>query len=287
MFGRLPFGRALQKTAAFMGLVLMTASFVWMVSMPGPKSPPSNGSSLAPPGSVSTVVLDPGHGGQDSGAVIGNILEKDLTLDVAQRVDRLLQAEGMSTQMTRCDDNYVSLADRTRFTNGVQNCIFVSIHFNEGERPVASGVETYYADHQTVPLPTLVSWIPFLPNGLSDSPNLKSQSLAGFIQEALVTRTHSMDRGAKPEQFFVIRNVTHPAVLVEGGFLSNKEDLAKLANADYRETLAGAIAEGILHYREVINEDQTTLAVALPGTARPAGHSSQPAAAPQPVKEPR
>ena len=89
-------------------------------------------------------------------------LEKDLTLDVAQRVDRLLQAEGLATLMTRYGDTFISLADRARFANRARDCIFVSIHFNEGDRPLASGVETYYADHQMLPSPSLISWIPFL-----------------------------------------------------------------------------------------------------------------------------
>ena len=268
MLGRFGMERALQRMAALMGLALMVTCFIWMVSMPRPKGPSPAARSGTSRGSFSTVVLDPGHGGQDSGAVCGNVLEKDLTLDLAQRVDRLLQAEGISTLMTRSDDNYVSLADRARFTNRVPDCIFVSIHFNQGEpgknSELASGVETYYADYQAVPVPSFISWIPFFSREISVSPNVESQSLAGFIQEALVARTHSMDRGAKAQQFFVIRNVAHPAVLVEAGFLSNKEDLVKLANADYREQLADAIGEGILHYRDVVNEGQATLAVTAP-----------------------
>jgi N-acetylmuramoyl-L-alanine amidase len=264
MLGRFAIRRALQSTAAFVGLLLMVTCFIWMVSRPRPTSPAPAAQSGTSRGSFSTVVLDPGHGGQDSGAMCGSILEKDLTLDVAQRVDRLLQAEGISTLMTRSDDNHVSLADRARFANRVPDCIFVSIHFNEGQRPLASGVETYYADHQSIPVPSFISWIPFVPHQLSDSPSVESQSLASFIQEALVARTHSTDRGAKAQQFFVIRNVTHPAVLVEGGFLTSKEELARLANTDYREQLAAAISDGILRYREVINQGQATLAVTAP-----------------------
>src|SRR6476620_5082173 len=88
------------------------------------------------------VVLDPGHGGQDSGAMCGGVLEKDLTLDVARRIDRLLEAEGIATAMTRLGYTYVSLAYRAAFANRVRDCIFVSIHFNEDNRPVSTGVET-------------------------------------------------------------------------------------------------------------------------------------------------
>jgi len=265
MFRRLRIGRATRSTVAWIGLLVMAVSFVWMELIPRPEGSASAGRSAATKGSLGTVVLDPGHGGEDSGAICGTVLEKDLTLDVAQRVDRLLQAEGLSSLMTRAGDSFVSLADRARFTNNIRDCIFVSIHFNEGDRALASGVETYYADHQMIPAPSLISWIPFLPRREpSGSPIIESQSLAGFIQEALVARTRAVDRGAKPRQFFVIANVTHPAVLIEGGFLSNKEDIAKLTNVEYREQLAAAITEGILRYRDLLQQRQPTLAVTVP-----------------------
>ena len=195
----------------------------------------------------------------------GGVLEKDLTLDVARRIDRLLEAEGIATQMTRLGDTYVSLADRAAFANRVSNCIFVSIHFNEDNRPVSSGVETYYAAHQITGGSFAASWLPFLWRALSESPNSESQSLAGSIQEALVVRTRALDRGTKPRQFFVIANVTAPAALVEGGFLTNKEDISKLASENYREEIAAAVADGILRYRNAVKQRQSALAVTNSG----------------------
>ena len=249
--------------AAWLGLFLMAVCFVRLITMPLPErkaSAPPN-----PKNSFVTVVLDPGHGGYDSGSVCGTVLEKDLTLDVVQRVDRLLRANGIATLMTRHDDTFVSLGRRARIANHVRDCIFVGIHFNEGERPAASGIETYYADRQSMPLPRLISWIPFLsPLASADSPNIDSQSLAAFVQQSLVTQTCAVDRGTKGRQFFVIAHVTHPAVLVEGGFLSSKDEMAKLANPDYREKLAEAITDGILHYRDAEKQEQVTLAVTAP-----------------------
>ena len=193
------------------------------------------------------------------------VLEKDLTLDVAHRVDRLLEAEGIATVMTRLGDNYVSLAERAAFANRVSDCIFISIHFNEDNRPVSTGVETYYAAHQITPGSFMTSWLPFLWRALSESPNLESQSLAGFIQEALVARTQATDRGTKAKQFFVIANVTSPAVLVEGGFLTNKEDNSRLTSEDYREQLAAAISNGILRYRDALKQRRSAVAVTAPG----------------------
>src|SRR5438876_9099933 len=211
------------------------------------------------PGPFAVVVLDPGHGGQDSGAMCGGVLEKDLTLDVARRIDRLLNSEGIATLMTRVGDTYVSLGDRAAFANRARKSIFVSIHFNEDNKPVASGVETYYAAHQITAGSFLASWLPFLWRPLSDSPNPESQNLAGLIQEALVARTRAVDRGTQANEFFVIANVTAPAVLIEGGFLTNKEDISRLATEDYRDQIAAAVADGILRYREAARERKSAL----------------------------
>ncbi len=256
--------RALRNTLALTGLLLMIGSFAWMQlhQAERPERPRESNTARPPttPGPFAVVVLDPGHGGQDSGAMCGGVLEKDLTLDVARRIDRLLDSEGIATLMTRLGDTYVSLADRAAFANRVRNCIFVSIHFNEDNKPVASGVETYYAAHQITAGSFLASWLPFLWRPLSDSPNAESQNLAGFVQEALVARTRAVDRGTQARQFFVIANVTSPAVLMEGGFLTNKEDISKLASEDYRDQIAAAVADGILRYREAASQRKSTLA---------------------------
>lgn len=258
---RLGLPGAMKNIVAWMGLLLMLVSFVWWQILSTPR-PTTSTRRVGAPAPFTLVVIDPGHGGQDSGAMCGAIYEKDLTLDVGQRVDRLLQAQGLATLMTRVGDSYVSLQDRVAVTNRARDCIFVSIHFNESKKPV-SGVETYYAEHQTAPAPRLVSWIPFFQGPAAESPTLASQSLARFIQEAMIARTQAPDRGTKAEQFFVIANVSAPAVLVEGGFL-NKDDIAKLENNDYRDQMAAAISEGILRYRDVLKERQLTLAVSDP-----------------------
>jgi N-acetylmuramoyl-L-alanine amidase len=245
---------------AWGGIGLMAICFAWLqwtakregpgiMQVPGRHDP------------FSVVVLDPGHGGQDSGAMMSGLVEKDLTLDIAQRLDRLLQTQGIATVMTRVGDSYSSLAERATLTNRTPDCILVSIHFNEGSKAVSSGIETYYADHQITSDEPIVSWLPFLQRTAAPAPNLESQALAGCVQDALVTRTQALNRGTKPEQFFVIAKVHHPAVLVEGGFLSNKDETAKLANPEYRERIAAAISEGICHYRDALRARQSTLAL--------------------------
>jgi N-acetylmuramoyl-L-alanine amidase len=253
----------MKNIVAWLGMALMLASFVWWQILSVPR-PASSTRRTAAPAPFTLVVLDPGHGGQDSGAMCGMIFEKDLTLDIAQRVDRLLQSQGLATLMTRVGDSYVSLQDRAAVTNRARDCIFVSIHFNESKK-TASGVETYFAEHQAAPAPRLVSWIPFFQGPAAENPTLASQSLAGFIQEAMIARTKAPNRGTKAEQFFVIANVSAPAVLVEAGFL-NKDEIAKLESNDYRDQMAAAISEGILRYRDVLKDRQLPLAVSGPGT---------------------
>lgn len=207
----------------------MVICLVWLELMPAPDSslPTDERRPPAKP-AVTLVIIDAGHGGQDSGAMRNGILEKDLTLDVARRVEGLARAHGFRTLLTRPSDACVSLAARAAAANRENGCVFVSIHFDEGSRPAATGVQTFYAARQ-LPKTLVPSWLPFLQPVLPQPADFESQSLAGFVQEALVARTHAFDRGTRAEQFFVVANVRHPAVLVEGGFLSNNDDIAKLA----------------------------------------------------------
>jgi N-acetylmuramoyl-L-alanine amidase len=249
---------------AWFGLLLMIASFVWIQLTAVPRSARVDPETPSQPMPFALVVIDPGHGGQDSGTIKTGMVEKELTLDLAHRLQRQLQERGLGTLLTRTDDSYVSLQDRTAIANDQQECVFVSIHFDEAGRAAATGIETFYAAHPITFPERVASWLPFLQRTSSEPPNVESQSLATFIQESLVAHTQAVNRGTRPQQFFVIANVRHPAVLVEGGFLTNKEDVAKLANNDYREQMATAISEGIVRYRDTLEEQRTPLAVELP-----------------------
>ena len=266
MFGRADRDRRSPRPIlAWLGFFLMLSSFAWLQFLP-PISRRQAVNSPATDEPFALVVLDPGHGGQDSGTMKAGILEKELALDVAHRAERLLQERGFATLLTRNDDTYVSLAGRAAIANEQSHCIFISIHFDDAARPAATGVETYYAAHQISSNPMRVlSWLPFLQRTSFEPPNTESQSLASSIQDALVTHTQAMDRGTRPQQFFVIANVRHPAVLVEGGFLTNAEEMNKLATGDYREQIAAAISDGVVRYREMLREQRTPLAINLPG----------------------
>ncbi|MEN3370211.1 MAG: N-acetylmuramoyl-L-alanine amidase [Verrucomicrobiota bacterium] len=251
---------------AWLGLLLVAISFVWLqLTIPiGPR--PQTEAPIQSAGEpFALVVIDPGHGGQDSGTMKAGMVEKELTLDVAHRVERLLQQRGLAVLLTRTDDTYIPLEGRVSLANDQPACVFVSIHFDEATRAAATGVETYYAARQISIPERVASWLPFLHPAASDSTIAESQSLAAFIQEALVAHTQAVNRGTKPQPFFVLTNVRHPAVLVEGGFLTNKEEVSKLGNGDYREQIAAAISDGVLRYREILQQQRTPLPVNLPG----------------------
>ncbi len=244
---------------AWIGFTLIVVSLVWLQVLPISDRLLFSKLKRPPEPFLGLVVLDPGHGGDDSGAMSGGLQEKELTLDVAQRVQRLIKARGLKAVLTRDDDHFVSLPNRSAFGNAHANCIFVSIHFNDAKSATSNGVETYFAMKQRR---RISSWLPFLETAAFEPVNLQSQSLAGFIQQSLVARTAAIDRGVKSEPFYVISHVRHPAVLVEGGFLTNKEDAIRLASDLYREKLAGAICDGIVRYRDLLQARQTLAAAA-------------------------
>jgi N-acetylmuramoyl-L-alanine amidase len=238
----------------------MAASFIWIQLSAQPRSLTRLETRRSEETPFAVVIIDPGHGGADSGTIKTGLVEKELALDVAQRLQRHLQSRGFVTVMTRTDDTYVSLQDRASVANNQPEAVFVSIHFDEAGRAAATGVETYYAAHR-ISLPERVaSWLPFLQRVSTEAPERESENLAGFVQEALVTRTQATNRGTRSQQFFVIANVRHPAVLVEGGFLTNRDEAIRLTNEEYREQMATGIADGVVNYRSNLLGQRTSLA---------------------------
>lgn len=242
---------------AWLGFALILGSLGLLWRQPGfvpaVKLPRSR-----PPESFSVVVIDAGHGGQDSGATTEGLLEKDVTLDLAKRVERLLQEKQIATLLIRGGDIYISLADRAVLANRARDAILVSLHCNDGAGVGPSGIETYFAARQVGNTLPLASWLPFLKRPSGFTPNERSQSLAAFLQKELVTETGAVDRGTKAEQFYMLANVRHPAALVEAGFLTNKQEAARLADANYRQRLAQAISKGVLAYRAALERQTRT-----------------------------
>src|SRR5437763_8957693 len=173
----------------------------------------------------STVVVDAGHGGKDSGAYRRyGPPEKMVALDVTQPLNSKLRESQLKTVMTRNSDVFIELNDRVAIENAQKNAIFVSIHFNDSRRRKIRGFETYY--HSGV-----------------------SFDLANQIQAKLMTIPNSANGGVHTANFRVLRNAACPAVLVECGYLSNRSEGNKTRDWEYRELLADRIAEAIVEQR--------------------------------------
>ena len=195
-----------------------------------------------------TIVLDPGHGGKDDGARGNGLVEKNLSLDVALRVEKILKPFNFPVVVTRRDDTFISLEDRTEIANRIENAVFVSIHFNHAPDHSSTGVETFYASQKILPEPEW-TWIGFF-NKPDAQPLDNGETLAGFIQTSLVMRTDAVNRGIKGRELYVVRHTRCPAVLVEGGFINNPLEAQMISNDSYRERIARAIAEGIMSYQK-------------------------------------
>jgi len=237
----------MRNTMPCVGLIVLAGCLTFIIAPDeGPSVESQVAAQLHP--SFVTVVLDPGHGGKDDGAKGNGLVEKELSLDVALRVEKILNLFNFPTVLTRRDDTFVSLPERAAIANNLDNDIFVSIHFNHAAVSTSTGVETFYASEKVAP-EAAWTWIGFFnkpdPN-VSDS----GETLAGFIQASLVIRTDAVNRGIKGRPLYVVRHTRCPAVLVEGGFINNPLEAQMISNADYRERLARAIAEGIMSYQK-------------------------------------
>ncbi|HEY4273087.1 MAG TPA: N-acetylmuramoyl-L-alanine amidase [Candidatus Udaeobacter sp.] len=172
-----------------------------------------------------TVVVDPGHGGKDSGAYRRyGPPEKTVALDVAQRLQRKLRESQLKTVMTRDSDVFIPLNGRVAMENKQKNAVFVSIHFNDSRKRKTRGFETYY--HSGASL-----------------------DLANEIQQKLMTIPNSANGGIHTANFRVLRFANCPAVLVECGYLSNRNEGNQARDWEYRELLADRIAEAIVEQR--------------------------------------
>jgi len=175
-------------------------------------------------GKFSTVVIDAGHGDQDVGGHYGKVYEKHLALDTALRLDHYLKQRGYRTKMTRTSDVFISLEKRAKFGNRYRNSIFVSIHYNYTWKKDVGGLETFYYSGRSKPL-------------------------AQYIQSEMLRKVRANDRGAKYGRYYVIRHTKNPAVLVEGGFVSNSRERARMKKGWYRQAIAEGIGRGIERYQ--------------------------------------
>ena len=202
---------------------------------------------------VRNVVLDPGHGGYDKGALSSYGCEKDFALDVCRRAKERLEAEGLRVYLTRDSDVFIPLEERPRAANQMPNSIFVSVHFNSSiENPSASGFEVFALTPRGAP--STADDMLTLRDLRSEPGNVvdvQSSALAASVYHSLLGNIPQVDRGVKRARFAVIRLATVPSILVEGGFLSNESDSMLIANPEWRTKLANAIVMGIDGYKRL------------------------------------
>ncbi|HHE36952.1 MAG TPA: N-acetylmuramoyl-L-alanine amidase [Candidatus Cloacimonetes bacterium] len=225
--------------------------------------------------SIHRIVLDPGHGGKDPGAVgySKKNYEKDVALAVARKLKRiLLEQMSVEVYLTREKDEFVSLQKRTKFANEKKADLFISIHCNAARKKTANGIEVYFLSTAKTDDARAVEALEndvvfkyeggeeavkqyddlaFILADMAQSEYLEeSYNLSMRLQNDLIRTTESRDRGVKQANFYVLRGAFMPAVLIELGFLSNKEEEKKLTKSSYQNKLAQSIYESIRDFKK-------------------------------------
>jgi N-acetylmuramoyl-L-alanine amidase len=225
---------------------------------------------------VSRIVIDAGHGGHDPGATAFGILESTLVLDVALRLEKLLQQRpGFETVLTRRDDEYVSLEQRTEIANRDSADLFLSIHANASADGTAHGVETYFlnfalnrqaeavaARENAASGKTMNSLTGIVKAITLNSKLNESKDFAGLVQQSLVRGLRPSNRllkdlGVKQAPFMVLIGAAMPSILAEISFVTNRQEARLLKTPAYRQKIAEALLAGILKYQSSLKKAQT------------------------------
>ncbi len=213
------------------------------------------------------VMIDPGHGGKDPGAIGNGLKEKDIVLDIAHRLKRYLVSSGAEVRMTRDKDVYITLKRRAYLANKWAPDVFVSIHANSSRNPGGRGIEVYYVSEKVNDTNRAVvsqeNGVLDIEGRVPDSElkvvlwdmihtenRAESRRLARKISQKIARIMQSPDRGAKGAPFYVLKWVNAPSVLIEVGFVSNPQEASRLASPGYRDRIARAIFEGLISYFE-------------------------------------
>jgi N-acetylmuramoyl-L-alanine amidase len=225
---------------------------------------------------VSRIVIDAGHGGHDPGAKVSGLTEAEVVLDVAMKLEQLLKKQaGVEVVMTRRDDTYVPLEERTAIANRAGADLFLSIHANASPNAAARGIETYFLNFAPTPeaeaiaarenaasartmrnLPDIVKAIA-LNNKIDES-----RDFAGQVQSALYERLRRVNKdtkslGVKQAPFMVLVGATMPSVLAEISFLSNTAEGSLLKTDRYRAQIAEALFAGVMQYQQSLKKAVT------------------------------
>lgn len=198
-----------------------------------------------------TVVIDPGHGGHDSGAYCALGKESVFALDTANHLKRELVKRGYKVVMTRTTNRYITLGDRVKFANRYKNAIFISLHYNSGQSQ-ASGIETFALSPQgsssTYTGRRSSDYLNFEGND-NDGENI---ALSTAIHAGAINNLGAKDRGIKRARWNVLTGLKIPGTLYEGGFLSNASEARKISSSKHRQKIARSLAEGIANYKKAL-----------------------------------
>ncbi len=214
-------------------------------------------------GTIKTVVIDAGHGGYDKGAISNYGNEKTYALDIARQLRPLLQAKGFKVILTRENDVFLPLELRARIANATRDSIFVSIHFNATSNTEASGFEIFSLTPRGAPSTADDALAPHFVNMQEGSPvDAQSFELSATVFHSMIGHFPEFDRGIKRARFAVLRRTKIPAILVEGGFLSQTGDSKLIANPSWRAKLAESIVAGIESYRNATERKERPMLAA-------------------------
>ena len=233
--------------------------------------------------SVRGVVIDAGHGGTDNGATSRLGAEKNYTIDTAFRLQALLNNAGIPTVLTRRNDVFVDLYERAHIASMYPDYVFVSIHFNSASEE-ARGLETYCLAPRGA-ASTSSSYltradIQMLPGNDDDALNILLASAVHSEIIKLNPGDASMDRGVKRARFVVIKANQLPAILVEGGFVSNRMESARVNSSGYRQALAQCIARGLIKFSNIMDNRRRSLPSLFSSTPAPQPLALAPSPAP-------
>jgi N-acetylmuramoyl-L-alanine amidase len=176
------------------------------------------------------IILDPGHGGTDEGAKVQSMMEKRVALSTALMTKRQLETLGYRVILTRSRDIFLALPRRVAIANKSKGALFVSIHYNSSPNAIAKGIEIYYYEAK------------------GEARTRASKRLANHILHQVLDQTEAHSRGVRRGNFYVVRETAMPAVLVEGGFMTNQDERSLLKDRKYLEKIAKGIAQGVHDY---------------------------------------
>ncbi|MDI1313368.1 N-acetylmuramoyl-L-alanine amidase [Prosthecobacter sp.] len=247
---------SLRTVVAFSALAGSAFSLVWLEQRQAAAPLPSQRrwNETSP-----LVVVDAGHGGHDGGAVANGVIEKNMSLDIAKRVMKELEAAGVRVVMTRSGDRFLSLDERAALAGEHGADAFVSVHLNtEGEGNEAEGIETYFAESRALSARQLV------PGG--DGRGQRAGGSAEFasrVQRLVCDATGAENRGVKARDYAVVARAACPAVLVECGFITSASEVVRLKEAGYRDKVADGIARGVVLFLQTQSAQAPVVAAVL------------------------